>query len=155
MVYQRLSTVTALTVAIIVEVTLLSACSGLLQIPQTATRLQPSNEAAVYYCRDWIRVRPTDLYQPTSVMLYFRRGRGAYLHDVSVCYLCDTSWFSPLNPDDGGRKYLRNVGKLLSDYTTQQPRRQPSSYSPPWEPEISQINPVHKFIHALFLLEQF
>jgi hypothetical protein len=25
----------------------------------------------------------------------------------------------------------------LTDYTAQQPRRQPSSYSPPWEPEIS------------------
>jgi hypothetical protein len=26
-----------------------------------------------------------------------------------------------------------NVGKLLPDYTAQQPRRQPPSYSPPWE----------------------
>jgi hypothetical protein len=30
-----------------------------------------------------------------------------------------------------------NVGKLLPDYTAQQPKRQPSSYFPPWEPEIS------------------
>jgi hypothetical protein len=27
----------------------------------------------------------------------------------------------------------------LPDYTAQQPRRQPSSYSPPWEPELSLI----------------
>jgi hypothetical protein len=31
----------------------------------------------------------------------------------------------------------RNVSKLLSDYTVQQLIRQPSSYSPPWELEIS------------------
>jgi hypothetical protein len=39
-------------------------------------------------------------------------------------------------PDDGGSKNLWNVGKLLPDYTVQQPRRRSSSYSPPWEPEI-------------------
>jgi hypothetical protein len=42
-------------------------------------------------------------------------------------------------PDDGGRKHLWNVGKLLPDYTTQQPTTQPSSYWPPWEPEISLV----------------
>jgi hypothetical protein len=30
-------------------------------------------------------------------------------------------------PDDGGSKYLWNIGKLLPDYTMLQPRRQPSS----------------------------
>jgi hypothetical protein len=40
-------------------------------------------------------------------------------------------------PDNGGSKHLWNVGKLLPDYTAQQTRRQPSSYSPPWEPQIS------------------
>jgi hypothetical protein len=38
--------------------------------------------------------------------------------------------------------YAHNIiksedGFLLQDYTAQQPRTQPSSYSPPWEPEIS------------------
>jgi hypothetical protein len=33
--------------------------------------------------------------------------------------------------------YLIDVGKLLPDYTAQQSRRQPSSYSPSWELEIS------------------
>jgi hypothetical protein len=42
--------------------------------------------------------------------------------------------------DDGGSKHLWNVRKLLSDYTAHQPRVQPSSYWPPWEPEISQYN---------------
>jgi hypothetical protein len=30
-------------------------------------------------------------------------------------------------PDEGDSKHLCNVGKLLPDYTAQQPRRQPSS----------------------------
>jgi hypothetical protein len=30
-------------------------------------------------------------------------------------------------PDDGDSKHLWNVGKLLPDYTSQRPRRQPSS----------------------------
>jgi hypothetical protein len=42
-------------------------------------------------------------------------------------------------PDDGGSKYLWNVDKLLPDYTVLQPRRQQSSYSPPWEPQILQF----------------
>jgi hypothetical protein len=44
-------------------------------------------------------------------------------------------WRAGDRPDDGGTKHLWNVGKLLPDYMAQQPRRQPSSYSPPWEPE--------------------
>jgi hypothetical protein len=32
------------------------------------------------------------------------------------------------SPDDGGSKHLWNVGKILPDYTTQKPRRRPSSY---------------------------
>jgi hypothetical protein len=36
----------------------------------------------------------------------------------------------PHRPDDGSSKHLLNVGKL-PDYTALQPRRQPSSYSPP------------------------
>jgi hypothetical protein len=39
-------------------------------------------------------------------------------------------------PDDGGSKHLWNVDKLLPDYTTQQPRTQSSSYSPPQKPQI-------------------
>jgi hypothetical protein len=39
-------------------------------------------------------------------------------------------------PDDGGSKDLRNVGKLLPDYTAIQPRIQPSLYSPTWESQV-------------------
>jgi hypothetical protein len=46
-----------------------------------------------------------------------------------------------LPPSSGwwvSRVHLWNVGTLLLDYTAQQTRREPSSYSPPWEPESSQ-----------------
>jgi hypothetical protein len=39
-------------------------------------------------------------------------------------------------PGDGGSMDHWNAGKLLPDYTVLQPRSQPSSYSPPWEPQI-------------------
>jgi hypothetical protein len=57
----------------------------------------------------------------------------------SVVYIfCKTAFETDVGnyPDDGGSKDLWNVGKLLPDYTALQPRRQPSSYSPPWEPQI-------------------
>jgi hypothetical protein len=40
-------------------------------------------------------------------------------------------------PDEGGSKRLWNVWQFLRDYTTIHKRRQSSSYSPPWEREIS------------------
>jgi hypothetical protein len=50
-----------------------------------------------------------------------------------------TTLKSNIRPDDGGSKVLRNVGKFLPDYTALQPRRQPSSYQPQWEPQILQL----------------
>jgi hypothetical protein len=41
------------------------------------------------------------------------------------------------HPDDGSSKHLWNSGRLLPGYTALHPRRQPSSYPPPWEPEMS------------------
>jgi hypothetical protein len=56
---------------------------------------------------------------------------------VAPCSLVEVcQHFRGHRPDDGGSKDLRNVGKLLPDYTVLQPRRQPSSYSPPWESQI-------------------
>jgi hypothetical protein len=40
-------------------------------------------------------------------------------------------------PEDGGSMHLWNVGILQRDYRTLYPRKLSSSYSPPWEPEIS------------------
>jgi hypothetical protein len=63
---------------------------------------------------------------PCSLADIDRRFTGAYcLHHQGE------------GSDNGGGKYLWNVGKLLPDYPTQHPRRQSSSYSPLWEPEIS------------------
>jgi hypothetical protein len=44
--------------------------------------------------------------------------------------------FCANRPNVGGSKHLWNVGKILPDYTALQFRRQQSSYSPMWEPEI-------------------
>jgi hypothetical protein len=41
--------------------------------------------------------------------------------------------------DDVDSKHLWNVGKLLPDFMAQESRRQPSSYTPPWEPESSRV----------------
>jgi hypothetical protein len=63
------------------------------------------------------------------------------------CFLgCCVVWYGRslltfqrcLLPPSSGRWHIWNVGKQLPDYTAQQPRTQPSSYSPPWEPQISQ-----------------
>jgi hypothetical protein len=40
-------------------------------------------------------------------------------------------------PDDEGSRYLWNASKRPRDYKAQQPKRQPHSYPPPSEPEIS------------------
>jgi hypothetical protein len=55
-------------------------------------------------------------------------------------------------PVDGGSKLLWNVGECLPDYTAQHPRRQPPSYSSPWEPEISpMLSNVHDRVCVLFI----
>jgi hypothetical protein len=69
---------------------------------------------------------------PCNLVKFYRRFRGACcLHHKS-----DELWVMTCRPDDEGSKHLWNVGKLLPDYTAQHPRRQPSSYSLPWEPQI-------------------
>jgi hypothetical protein len=57
--------------------------------------------------------------------------RREFLVDEDGCgfwIVAPIAWLTH-RPDDGDSKHLRNVGKLLPDYRTQQPRRQPSSYS--------------------------
>lgn len=51
---------------------------------------------------------------------------------VKFCVLTATSIKMPVfqdvsRPDDGDSKYLRNVGKVLSDYAAHRPRRLSSS----------------------------
>jgi hypothetical protein len=59
---------------------------------------------------------------PCCLVEVYRRFRGACCLHLQ-------------GPDDGGRKN-GNVGKFIPDYMALQPRRQPSSYSLPWKPEI-------------------
>jgi hypothetical protein len=55
-----------------------------------------------------------------------------------------------MGSDNGGSKDLWNAGKLLPDYTALQPRKQPSSYSPPWEPQILH-NMFCFYVGAMFI----
>jgi hypothetical protein len=60
---------------------------------------------------------------PYSLVWVYQRFRGLYcLHDY--------------RPDDGGSTDLYKVGRLIPVYTALQPRRQTSSYSQPWGPEV-------------------
>jgi hypothetical protein len=61
----------------------------------------------------------------------FATQSGRSLLMFQECLLLPSS-----GPDDGGRKHLWNVGKLLLDYTAQQSRRQPSSHFLQWQPQI-------------------
>jgi hypothetical protein len=51
---------------------------------------------------------------------------------------CAYSFHRQGSPGDRGSKHLWNVGQYLLECTAQHSWRQSSSYSPPWEPEVSQ-----------------
>jgi hypothetical protein len=71
----------------------------------------------------------TDLWNtaPCSLVVVDRRFRGAYcLHHQGGD-----------RPDGLGSTHLSNVDLLQRRFTAQYPRRLSSSYSQPWEPEIS------------------
>jgi hypothetical protein len=67
------------------------------------------------------------------------------LLDVVLCSLIEIdlhfrgAYCLHFQHDDGGSKHLRNIIQFLSDYMAQCPRRQSSSYSLPWEPEMSPV----------------
>jgi hypothetical protein len=63
-------------------------------------------------------------------------------------------FFSNHRPDDGGSTYLWNVGRQLF-YTAVNPRRQIwTSYSPPWELEISNRRTISLSFTELFSLDR-
>jgi hypothetical protein len=78
---------------------------------------------------------------PCSLVEVYQRFRGPFCLRHQGCTVLlprrqlYTDQFTH-RPDDGGSKDLWNVGKFLPDYMVLQPRRQQSSYSPPWEPQI-------------------
>jgi hypothetical protein len=81
------------------------------------------------------RLKMTVLWNvaPCSLVEVYRRFRGGY--------------YPHHRPDDGGSKHPWNVGRRIPDYKAQHPRRQLSSYSLPWEPEISPIQRLIKIIY--------
>jgi hypothetical protein len=61
---------------------------------------------------------------------------GIFLERVTKTTKIEVGFFWAMHPNDWGSNKLWNVGKLLPDYTALQLRREPSSNSPPWEPQI-------------------
>jgi hypothetical protein len=72
----------------------------------------------------------------------FRRlaYRWRYWIRSHILFFCSTAFIIRTSycPDYRHSEHFWNVGKLLPDHTAEQPRRQASSYLPPWEPEIWQ-----------------
>jgi hypothetical protein len=68
---------------------------------------------------------------------------------IEVWGTCCLHHQGPHRPDDGGSKYLRNVGKLVPDCTVQQPRK---VNSPPWEPEVSPYSFLFTWLLLLFFI---
>jgi hypothetical protein len=58
---------------------------------------------------------------------------------ISLIILSKSSFMKIRRLDDGSSTHLWNVGLLQRDDTALYPRMLSSSYSPPWEPEISQF----------------
>jgi hypothetical protein len=79
------------------------------------------------------------VYTDSTFYQIFLRSKFRFVFwDVLPCH----------RPDDGGSTYLWNVGRQLF-YTAVHPRRQIwTSYSPPWELEIS-----HFFVHLFHMVE--
>jgi hypothetical protein len=68
----------------------------------------------------------------------FSNWSSSALSDLLPLYLY---WLPTYNfthhPEDGGSTDLWNASKLIPVYTALQPRRQPSSQSLPWEPQVN------------------
>jgi hypothetical protein len=81
------------------------------------------------FCSDVAACRLVDVYQ---------RLKGNVLSASSQYSACCLLGIL-LNPENGGRIFLRNVSKLLSDYKASYCNRRYSSWSLTWEPHVSSI----------------
>jgi hypothetical protein len=70
--------------------------------------------------------------QPLTKMAVFWVVPPCNLVEIYQCFKGFSLIWLTNRPDDGGSNDFRNVGKLLPNYTKQQPRSQSSSYSPQW-----------------------
>jgi hypothetical protein len=89
---------------------------------------------AIVQSRGWARTRNGCSSCKGRLCLVRSNGRGENRNEGR--YLPSFRAQLTHRPNDGGSKLLWNVGQYLPDYTVLHPRRQPSSYSSPWEPRI-------------------
>jgi hypothetical protein len=73
------------------------------------------------------------------------------LKSIFFCLLLACSLLRWLfyNPEDGGDKFLRNVGYHSTHYTASHPRRKYSSKPPLWKPQILHTNYIVLPRHAI------
>jgi hypothetical protein len=84
------------------------------------------------------------LWLPVGPLKYpLQTDQFLYLHLTSRARLIR-------RPDGGGSTHLWNVGPLQRSYTAQYSTRLSSSYSSPWEPEISHTRRFHIFKPELY-----
>jgi hypothetical protein len=95
--------------------------AGLRRVRLRSVRFQVLTAASMKMAVFWV-------VAPRRLVEVYRRFRGACcLHHQGGTY----------RPDNGGTSSTSKTSvNFQPDYTALQPRRQPSSYSPPWEPEI-------------------
>jgi hypothetical protein len=74
----------------------------------------------------WMKMAAFWVVAPCNLVEVYRCFRGACWH-----------YHKGDRSDDGGSEHPWNISKLLPVCTAQQPRRQPSSYLSPWEPQNS------------------
>jgi hypothetical protein len=89
------------------------------RISQITTDIPQSKSFPVSVCGSLERMRPAPF---STVSLQPPPVTRSDVSGVFAAYIIH-------RPDDGGSKYVRNVDKLVPDYTALQPRRQPSLQS--------------------------
>jgi hypothetical protein len=80
------------------------------------------------------------VFSPDTVLSNWRTRMPGRTRGWTAFYIIAMGWMIRRwiihRPDDGGSKHVRNVCQLR-DCTARYPRRLSSSYSPPWESEMS------------------
>jgi hypothetical protein len=83
--------------------------------------------------------RPKDCSLTTTLLI-----------DMAVFWFITPCSLVEVYRDFRGACCLHHQGNDRPDYTAQQSRRQPSSYMPPWKPEISRMLDDDKYIGSQF-----
>jgi hypothetical protein len=89
----------------------------------------------IFLMMEAVRTSETSVYSNETTRRYIPDSQ-TWEPEISH-WKCFTEAYFLHRPDDGCSTHLWNTGQRLVDYTEQHPRKQSSSYSLPWEPEIS------------------